>query len=150
MSVSQNANMRRRCFKYRCETVERVVHQRVARASDRKRELEDAMSRLTRDDMQLTEAFTVGDLSPNIYRNKAQGLRERRSTIRQELARLPLSLHAPMARVAHVIEVAASLWDLYTRFSDARRAELLAEVFGTIVLSRDGIAGFTLKPHVET
>jgi hypothetical protein len=131
------------------KAAERLVEDRVARASDRKFEIEDALSALTRQEMQLTEAFTVGDLSPNVYRTKSQGLRDRRTAMSKELAGLPLSPHGLTARVAHTIELATSLWDLYTHFSDARRSALLAEVFGTIVLARDGIAGFTLKPPFD-
>ena len=34
-------------------------------------------------------------------------------------------------------------------FPDDKRAELVREVFGTIVVSRDGIAGFTLRPPFD-
>ena len=99
--------------------------------------------------MQLIEAFSAGDVSPNVYRAKTQELRDRRGKFGQELAALPLDPDRLATHVAHMVQVAASLWDLCEALPDDKRAELVREVFGTIVLSRDGIAGFTLKPPVD-
>jgi hypothetical protein len=37
------------------------------------------------------------------------------------------------------------MWDLYESLAEAKRAELLREVFESIVLTSDGIAGFALR-----
>jgi hypothetical protein len=85
------------------KAAERLVEDRVPRASNRKYEIEDALSALTRQEMQLTEAFTVGDLSPNLYQTRSQELRDRRTSMSKELEGLPLSPQALTARVAHTI-----------------------------------------------
>jgi hypothetical protein len=41
------------------------------------------------------------------------------------------------------------MWDLYESLSDTRRTELGREVFQTVVLSSEGIAGFVLRPPFD-
>ena len=97
----------------------------------------------------LIEAFSAGDVSPNVYRAKSRNCGTGEASFVRLLAALPLDPDRLATHVAHMVQVAASLWDLCEALPDDKRAELVREVFGTIVLSRDGIAGFTLKPPVD-
>jgi DNA invertase Pin-like site-specific DNA recombinase len=126
-----------------------IIKERVDQASQRRDELETSHSALLQQELHLTESFTVGDLSPNVYRLKAQELRDRRTTIGNELRRLTVDPGRLSARVAHILNVATSMRDLYEALSLAEQVELVAEVFGAIVLSRDGIVGFTLRPPFD-
>lgn len=72
--------------------------------------------------MQLTEAFTPGDLTPEAYKNMNDGLRHRRAEIERLIQRQPVPEEQLNARLKKTLEMATSLWDLYEPLDDARRA----------------------------
>jgi hypothetical protein len=54
------------------------------------------------------------------------------------------------AKAARILDVATSLRDFHDTFSNDERASLFRDVFSTIVISSEGIVGYTLrKPFNE-
>ncbi|MFA5897641.1 MAG: recombinase family protein [Hyphomicrobium sp.] len=113
-------------------------------ASDR----EDAS--VLREEMALTDAFTADDVPPHVYKAKMEQLRARRTAANKVMVRATVDPAELAARVGRTLHIANSMWDLYDSLSDPKRAELIRQVFRTIVLSADGIIGFTLKPPFDT
>jgi site-specific DNA recombinase len=127
------------------DAVKRLLDERTANRSEAQNRLEEEERRLLRTEMGLTAAFSSGDMAPNVYRSRTDELRQKRSSAQQARAMLHADPAETIARVSRTLQVATSLRDLYDGMSDYKRAELIREAFSTIVLSADGIAGFTLK-----
>lgn len=85
-----------------------------------------------------------GDVSPNVYKTKAEELRARRDRLTQD-ARHSFDPATLAAQTARILQIASSLKDLYESLPEPKQADLLREVFSTIVLSSDGIVGFALR-----
>lgn len=121
-----------------------AIRDRVTRASQRLQELESEESTLLEREMRLTAAFASGDISANAHSAHAGALRERRAAIEQERRGLRTDSAQLAASVGSVVEIGASMLDVYHSLSDHKRAEFVRTVFNTIVISREGIVGFTL------
>ena len=93
----------------------------------------------------LTEAFSLGTISPSAYRERTQRLRLRRTELNDIINGKPLSNDQLAARVGKTLELATSLWDYYLELDDERRSGLLRSVFRTVVLGPEGILGFALN-----
>jgi hypothetical protein len=127
------------------KAAERLIQEREDRAATRTVERTTKRTQLLRDEMHLTEAFTAGDLSPEAYAAGTTRLRTARRALDVEDARPDVNPAQLAAAVVQTLQLATSLWDLYEQLTEERRAELLRSVFATVVLDREGIAGFTLK-----
>jgi site-specific DNA recombinase len=131
------------------DSVKRLLDQRTAKRTEVQKRLEDDERRLLRTEMELTAAFSGGDLAPNVYQSRTTELRQKRSRIHQDRAMLNVDPAEALVKVSRMLQVATSLRDLYESMSDHKRTELIREAFSTIVLSAKGIAGFTLKPPFD-
>jgi site-specific DNA recombinase len=129
--------------------IQRAVDQQLAvSAASRTRrmaEIETEQMALVTAEMRLTDAFTNGDVSPEVYKNKTADLRAKRIQLEDESKRLSIDPAAVVAKVKEVLDVATALWDLYEALDDGKRAELVRSVFSAIVLGHEGIVGFSLK-----
>lgn len=76
-------------------------------------------------------------------------LRQKRAQLSERFARTSVTRDALVAQVDDALTLATSLGDLYDQLSELRRAELLRSAFATVVLSKDGVIGFTLKTSLE-
>ncbi len=128
---------------------ERLISQRAATGSRRQQRAEKGQADMMAREMRLTEAFTAGDVSANIYKETAAALRNTRSRLQRDLERLAVSPESLRSRVTRSLQLATSLFDLYEQFNDIRRVELLRTVFKSIVLGPEGIIGFTLQPPFD-
>ena len=126
-----------------------LIAKRAATRETRDATLRAEHDRLMRQEMQLTEAFAGGDLTPKTFKTMSDRLRYRRAEIERHVERQPLSEEGLNVRIKKTLEVATSLWDLYGPLDDVRRADLLAAVFKVIVLGPEGIVGFSLKPPFD-
>lgn len=115
-----------------------------AARTDRER-IDVEQSRLLEQEIRLTEAFTAGDISPDVYKPKSAELRKRRSQVIAQLARPVLARDVLVNRLDEILKLATSLSDIYEQLPDSKRVELLQGVFETLVLGPEGVAGFTLK-----
>jgi hypothetical protein len=128
---------------------ERLIRKRAAAGVRRQRRAEKGETDVMANEMRLTEAFTAGDLSANSYKEKAADLRNTRSRLQRDMERLAASPESLRTHVTKTLQLASSLFDLYDQFNDIRRVELLRTVFKSIVLSAEGIMGFTLQPPFD-
>jgi hypothetical protein len=94
--------------------------------------------------MQLTKAFTGGDLAPNAYKGQIAQLRAKREEIAKleshSVSRDPLE-----EAVSKCLHLATSFWHLYQPLPEIRKAMLLKILFETIVIDQTGIVGFVLR-----
>jgi hypothetical protein len=88
-------------------------------------------------------------VSPNVYRVKSAEVRDRRSQISQERGRGTPDAAQLAAKVARTLQLANSLGDLYDSLSESKRPQLLRDVFKVVVISSEGIVGFTLRPPFD-
>ncbi len=136
------------------DAIRSAATQRIARRSTnsdgRMSRLRDEHSGLMTQEMQLTDTFTRGDLAPAKYKAMSDGLRSRRAEIEDQLGRARISEDELSAHVNKTLDLATSLWDLYTPLDDSRRTGLLQAVFKIIVLGPEGIVGFSLRPPFDT
>jgi hypothetical protein len=132
------------------KTLDRLIRDRVSSAERSQRHLENQETALIRDELRLTEAFTSGDMSPDVYKVRSADLRLRRTRLASDRARgLPDPVQLT-AKAARILDVATSLRDFHDTFSNDERASLFRDVFSTIVISSEGIVGYTLrKPFNE-
>jgi hypothetical protein len=99
--------------------------------------------------MRLTQLFTSGDMSADVYKAQGATIRKRRVEILEQLGRTNVTRQALIAKIDDTLKLATSLWDLYEQLSDARQVELLRSVFAALVIGADGVVGFTLKPPFD-
>ncbi|HLG56855.1 MAG TPA: recombinase family protein [Vicinamibacterales bacterium] len=100
-------------------------------------------------EMRLTDAFTTGDLSPEVFKAKGDELRQKRAAldrVEQYSSAKPENLSAAVARA---LGMATAVRDLYDQLNDDKQAELLREVFTSIIISHEGIVGYSLKPPLD-
>lgn len=131
------------------KSAQKMIGRRAKLAGARQEALSEQHAAILRDEMTVTSAFTSDDMPPHVYKAKMEELRNRRAAIDAAKSRLVLDPARLSALTARTLEIANSMWDLYTSMSDTKRAELVREVFRTIVLSSDGIVGFTLNPPFD-
>jgi len=127
----------------------RFIGHRMQQTQQDREALEREADSVLASEMRLTEAFTAGYMNPDLYRAKAEKLRSARNRIQAQITAPSTTASTLAAKIARTLQLANSLWDLYTSLADDRQASLLREVFGTIVLSADGIVGFTLNPPFD-
>jgi DNA invertase Pin-like site-specific DNA recombinase len=129
--------------------IQRAAELEIARSAasrtQRMSDIQTGRAALVTAEMRLTDAFTDGDVSPEIYKSKTADLRTKRIQLEEDSTRLSIDPAAVGAKVKETLDVATALWDLYEAFDDAKRAELLRSVFSSIVLGHEGIVGFSLK-----
>jgi DNA invertase Pin-like site-specific DNA recombinase len=123
-----------------------VIASRTATRETRLATLREEHTGLAGVELQLTEAFSLGTISPSAYRERAGQLRQRRVDIDNVVDAPPISDEQLTARITKTLDLATSVWDLYLPLDEARRNELLRAVFHTIVLGPEGIIGFSLNP----
>lgn len=124
---------------------QRLIDQRTKLDATRRRTFDEQRMVVLREEMKVTSAFTANDMPSNLYKTTMEQLRARRTAIDADMARATADPAQLSARVARTLQIANSMWDLYDSLSDVKRAELVRQVFRTIVLSADGIVGFTLN-----
>jgi hypothetical protein len=127
----------------------RLIDKRVATAHRERAKLDDEENHLLEQEMRLTQSFTSGDTSPDVYKAQASVIRKRRVDVMERLGRTNVTREALVAKVDDALKLATSLWDLYEQLSEARQVELLRGVFATLVVSAEGLVGFTLKPPFD-
>ena len=126
-----------------------LIQKRVAESATRRTRLREEEAGLLEKEMQLTQAFTGGDIAPNAFNREAAVIRATRHELGQIVAAAPTSTDQLAESVSRTLQLATSFWDLYEPMNEIRRASLLKSLFATIVLDHDGIAGFTLKPPFD-
>jgi hypothetical protein len=129
---------------------DRLINDRVVSASEDRDRLENERVALLKNEMRLIDAFTTGDIAPSVYRVKTEEFRLARARIAKQVDAASVDTARLSEKVGRTLYVATSMWDLHEPLSDAGRTELLREVFRTVVLSSDGIVGFTLKPPFDS
>lgn len=127
----------------------RLIDKRVATAEHERTRLDGEENRLLEQEMRLTQSFTSGDTSPDVYKAQGSTIRKRRLEILERLGRTNVTREALVAKVDDTLKLATSLWDLYEQLSDAKQVELLRGVFTALVISAEGVVGFTLKPPFD-
>jgi DNA invertase Pin-like site-specific DNA recombinase len=127
-----------------------IIARRSNDIENRLRLLTMTRSRLLEREMRLTEAFATGDVAPTAYKPTAAKLRDRVVNIEGELQILSRKPDVLISGVADILSRATSVWELHEEFGEVRQVELLRVVFRTIVLSENGVIGFTLNPPFGT
>jgi site-specific DNA recombinase len=123
----------------------RLIADRTAQAVTHSERRRTRLANLLKDQVQLAEAFTAEDVAPKAFVAKAAKLREAKSRVEDDINRSVPNADDLFSKVAKIVQIATSLWDLYERLDDFRRADFLRSVFKSVILDHDGIAGFTLK-----
>lgn len=123
-----------------------LIRQRVTEIALNRTRLREEEATLVATEMRLTEAFSAGDIAPNAFNHQAAAIRAKRQQLAQLATTAPTSAEQLGEFVSRMLQLATSFWDLYEPVNELRRASLLKNLFGTIVLDHEGIAGFTLKP----
>ena len=123
-----------------------LIRQRVEEATTRRARVRQEETALLEQEMQLTQAFSAGDIAPNAFNREAAQVRAKRNELTGIATTVPASAHQLAEAVSRTLQLATSFWDLYEPMNDVRRASLLKNLFGTIVLDHEGVVGFTLKP----
>jgi len=125
------------------------IDERAKSVATKRRRFDEEQAGLLHKEMDLTAAFTSDDAPPQVYKARMDQIRARRTTIDKEIAKLTTDPARLSARVASTLQIANSMWDLYDSLSDSKRTELVRHVFRTIVISAEGIVGFTLNPPFD-
>jgi DNA invertase Pin-like site-specific DNA recombinase len=94
----------------------------------------------------LTEAFAIGDLSAEDYAAKTEALRAEQAGVRQMATAAQRNSDELLAEIDRLLDLATTFWDLYAALAPAKQAELLKIIFSAIVVSHDGIVGFSFTP----
>ena len=127
-----------------------VIGERVAFANAAREQFRQDEAALLAREMELTDAFSTGDLTPNLFNQEIAALREKRQRLNQVANTAPITVEQLTEQVGRILRTAASFWDLYTPLNEPRKTEMLRQVFATVVLDHDGIAGFTLNAPYDT
>ncbi|MDB5388758.1 MAG: recombinase family protein [Planctomycetaceae bacterium] len=128
---------------------ERLINERQETRARRAQGFHDERSALLAAEMRLTDGFTTGDVSPALYKARIAQIRSQRSRLEEASDRTSISAEQLAERVAHALQLATSVADLYEAFDELKRAELLRTVFSAIVLDHNGVVGVTLKPPFD-
>lgn len=129
------------------DAAERLIMERTILAQQRLEHRDDEEASLSRAEMQLTAAFTAGDLAPNMYKTEIADVRAKRAALGDEHSvgvgdRLAAS-------VTRTLQLASSFWDLYQPLDDRMKQQMVHAVFKTVVLDHEGITGYTLNPPFD-
>ena len=128
----------------------RLIETRVSRSAQQVRSLHAKQARLREREMTLTEGFVAGTVAADAYQTFAAKLRAQHAALEAQLSRAQIPSEQLMSRVRDIIGLAASLWDLYEKFSGPRQQELLKSVFDAIVLGPDGLVGYSLRAPFDS
>jgi hypothetical protein len=128
---------------------DRLIDARGKAGQRRVAEIEAEKAALMASEMRLTDAFTAGDVTPDVYKIKTVEIRASRAALEADLARAVVPAADLSAKVRRSLDVITSLWDVYEQLQDAQRVELLRSVFASMVVSKEGIVGYTLKPPLD-
>ena len=131
------------------KAAEQLIAQREFTSVQRAQGFQDQRTALLAAEMRLTDGFTIGDVSPALYKGRIAQIRSQRSTLEHASERTSASAEQLAEGVARALQLASSLVDLYEQFDDVRRAELLRDVFSAVVLDHNGVVGVTLKPPFD-
>jgi len=126
-----------------------LIATRAATRDDRLMVLNDELASLSGVELKLTDAFTRGELDSAAYRARSIQLRSRRLELEGLVNRPPVPEAELNARITRTLDLATSVWDLYSGLDDHRRNELVRAVFRTIVLGPEGIIGWSLNPPFD-
>ena len=129
------------------EAAERLIMERTVRAQQRFERRDDEEASLSGAEMQLTAAFTAGDIAPNTYKAEIADVRAKRAALGDEP---PVAVSDRLAvSVMRTLQLASSFWDLYQPLDDRMKQQMVHAVFKTVVLDHEGITGYTLNPPFD-
>jgi site-specific DNA recombinase len=121
-----------------------LIGQRLADMAGQQTQLGATRAGLAQAEMQLTQAFTRGDVAPNAYKNEIAQLRAKGEEL-TKLVSHSVSRDRLEDTVNRCLQLATSFWHLYVPLSEIRQATLLKNLFETIVLDHTGIVGYVLR-----
>jgi DNA invertase Pin-like site-specific DNA recombinase len=127
-----------------------LIQARVTDFGTQRARLRDEEARLVASQMQLTQAFSRGDIAPNAFKAETAELRAKRQQFVQLATTEPISADQLEDHVSRTLQLATSFWDLYQPMNEHRKASLLTNLFDMLVLDHEGVAGFTLKEPFTT
>ena len=127
-----------------------VIRDRLTSADAAREQLQQDEASLLAKEMELTDAFSAGDLAPNVFNQEIATLRTRRRQLYQATNTAPITAEQLTETVGRILRTASSFWDLYTLLNEQGKTDMLRQVFATVVLDHDGIAGFTLNAPYDT
>ncbi len=127
----------------------RLVQQQSADAQHRANSLRMKRSKLTANELRLTQLFVAGDVLPEAFKTAAVKVKADIGRTEAELARLEQNPSEVMAAVERMLGRAATIWELHEQLNDNRQVDLLRAVFETIVLDETGVVGFVLRPPFD-
>lgn len=136
ISATTADNLRKAGREHIRETVEARAENNI--------DIEQELTVLDAAEMTLTKRFTNAELTPAQYAGDHERLRSRRARV-EAGTRQPVTASELVARLDQCVSLATSFRDLYHPMSDARRAELVALVFATLILGPHGVQGFILN-----
>jgi DNA invertase Pin-like site-specific DNA recombinase len=129
------------------EAAESLIIERTARAQQRLEHRDQADAAVRQTEMQLTTAFTSGDLAPNDYKARIAELRAKRTALGAEP---PAVLSDRLAAsVTETLQLASSFLDLYRPLSDRKKQQMVHALFKAVVLDHEGITGYALNPPFD-
>ena len=129
------------------DAAEHLIVERTIRAQHRLDHRDEEEAELRRAEMQLTSAFTAGDMAPNVYQAQIADVRAKRAALGDEP---PVAVGDRLAAsVTQTLQLASSFWDLYQPLNDRMKQQMVHAVFKTVVLDHEGITGYTLNPPFD-
>ena len=132
------------------EAADKLLKERTLQRQHRASDVAKAHASLVTTEMRLTDAFTSGDVSPEVFKAKTLEIKTKRGKLDADLQQAAADPAALSAKVKRTLSLATSLWDLYEKLADDKRAELLRTVFRAVVVERDGIVGHALHAPFDT
>jgi site-specific DNA recombinase len=100
--------------------------------------------------LRLTDAFVSGDLSAEAYKASTSSVRSALAALDSRIAQARSDPARLSERVDQMLARATSIRALGDALGTARRHELYRAVFGTVVLDKSGVVGFTLNAPFAT
>jgi len=122
-----------------------LIELRVAEDTAKRESGTEVINDVFEREMRLTEAFTSGSVSPEIYKKQIEQFRERRKKAEAFSERPKLSRESLVTHVEEILRVATSVEDLRGQLPARHQADVVRAVFKTIILGSDGIVGFVLQ-----
>jgi site-specific DNA recombinase len=135
----------------RAQQIKRAAEAIVAKrtGSHMRSRMEQEGINLQREESQLARAFVAGDVEAARYREQAEDIRRRRESLDDRSAEASGNSRQVLAAVAHRLEIATALWDLYANFDERRGVDLLRTVFKSLVMDARGLTGYVLNPPFD-
>lgn len=153
-----HAELRRICQQIRLDAASvkdietsatKIIQQRIVDAGAAHRNLRADESALLVREMELTDAFAAGDVAPNEFNTEIAAIRQKRAQLNKIAGRAPLTAEQLSEGVGRMLHLASSFWDLYDPLNEQQKTQMLRQLFASVVLDHNGIAGFTLNPPYD-